>query len=125
MRKLVLSICILLSSCSDFKNTSGLLERGTASIGDQCSELVGHFIQNFDKKFQSNITKEDLILKKIINEREIDFLQNKVIANELAKNQDNRQHIEVSFLLIKKKYQHFDEEQIVKHYHLLEDYCGM
>ncbi len=114
---------LTLAACStpDLKNQPLIREPSSAN---QCSELVGYFINSHNSPADS-ITKEELLSRNLIAESDLALLRSPMLANELMSDPKNKTRMEVSFLLIKKQYKHFEADQVLSHYHLLESYCGI
>jgi hypothetical protein len=116
---------IAVSSCSGIQKSKDLESREPSSIESDstCRTLLGPF-------FKSDVNdalmdKIGLIEKGIIHEGDLKILRGKFLINSLPQNNEELKQIEVSYLLIKKQYPHFDEEQILSHYQLLKNFCGM
>ncbi|MBC7714670.1 MAG: hypothetical protein H7177_15095 [Rhizobacter sp.] len=119
MKLVLIFTLITLASCS----TTPVIDRGPAAVSDDnvCTSGVKNF---FDNGVNSS-SKEDLLSKKVILQKDLKFLDGSVIAKSLSDNPNDREQMEISYLLIKKQYPDFSEEQVVSHYELLKVYCGM
>jgi hypothetical protein len=125
MNKLFLFILFLMASCSHQSTVFQDVERNPSTIGSQCNELVGYFMEIPGKLIGTSISKEELLNKNVIEVADLEILEWPLLKAELLKKPDEAAKLEVNFILIKKQYNHFTEEQIIKHYRLLEEFCGM
>lgn len=109
----------IIASCS----TTPPSLRGPAAISSEsvCESGVKSFFENEG----SSITKSDLLKKDFISQKDLKFLEGSVISKTFSENSVEREQMEISYLLIKKQYPDFAEEQVVDHYQLLKVYCGM
>lgn len=112
---------ITLASCSsitlnDSRAPSSVIPTST------CHELLSPFLLD---KFDSSIDLKSLLEKGLIKENDLKILEGKLIRDSLALNPKDSNEMQVSYLLIKKRYPHFGEEQILGHYELLTQFCGL
>lgn len=116
MKYVCLLSLITLLSCS----TTPVLRGPASNTGGSCDQLMGSFIGK-----SKNENKEDLLNNKVIRQEDLKFLDSHLFADSLSDQGADRESVEVSYLLIKKKFPHFDEEQVLGHYQLLKTYCGI
>ncbi|MBC7429115.1 MAG: hypothetical protein H7336_10915 [Bacteriovorax sp.] len=119
MKYVVIFILFTLASCS----TTAPSSRGPAanSSNDVCLSSLKIFFNNE----VTAVKKSDLLNKNIILQKDLKFLEGSIISKTFSDNSAERGQMEISYLLIKKQYPDFSEEQVIDHYQLLKVYCGM
>ena len=74
---------------------------------------------------ESTLSKKSLIEKGILEGSDFKILESELLKKSLSRNLAEKENTEISYLLIKKRYPHFDQEQILAHYQLLQNFCGL
>ena len=127
MKAFITLILITLASCSttdQIKPGKPSESRVPSSVVNEpsCTMLVGSFLQSPSNEV---LTKKALIEKGIINEQDLKILAEDSLKNSLPDNAAEKEQMEMSYLLIKKQVPHFNQEQILTHYQLLKESCGV
>lgn len=125
MRKIFIISLFTIASCSTTKTSQEGTSRGPGSVetSSTCNGLAISLINANSSEVPLN--KKMLVKKGIIRESDLKLLEQKLILASLPDKSEEIKQMEVSYLLIKKKYPHFEEEQIIAHYQLLRNFCGM
>lgn len=84
-----------------------------------CYALIDPFI---NESYTVNNASE-LVKKGIISESDLKLLNETEIHNTLRPDGNDERSMEISYLLIKKQYPHFSNEQILAHYQLYKTSC--
>ncbi|MGZ3787040.1 MAG: hypothetical protein ACXVLQ_00875 [Bacteriovorax sp.] len=123
MKWFLLFTLINLVSCSSNPRSELLESRAPSSDGnaDTCDALLHPFIQSAENRS----SKRSLLEKGIIQKSDLKILKGDLLLNSLPENPEEKEQVEIAYLLIQKKFPHFDQEQIHAHYELLKEYCGM
>ena len=115
MRSFFIILSLTLVSCSTTRNNLPESRDPSSVPSGSCQETL----QAFFDSHESKSTKESF------SEAERAFLKNEILVNSLPKDSSEKEQIEISYLLIKKKFPHFDEEQVLAHFELLKNSCGI
>ncbi len=87
----------------------------SSAAGNNCQEMLQPF-------FDSHETRP---AKETFTEADRTFLKSDLLSNSLPKNPAEKEQTEMSYLLIKKKFPHFEDEQVLAHFELLKSSCGI
>ena len=120
MRLMLISL-ILLASCSQQP-----IVESTRSIASQsnCQDMISLYFK-YKESEDSKFNKLDHLLRiNRVSHKDAHILNDLVIKNFIESSSD-QESVKASLVLIKNKYQHFDNEQIIKHFKFLENYCGI
>ena len=125
MKYFLLIYLIFLVSCSVIQKPADSESRSPSSedYKSSCALLVGPFLKETNRP--DLINKSRLIEMGIIRKEDLKILEGKLIIDSLTISETDIKQTAVSYLLIKKKFPHFEEEQILTHYQLLKETCGL
>lgn len=119
---LVTTLFITLSSCSGISVNDSRTPSSVSPAMSTCLDLASPFLKD---NRESALDIKSLLEKGLIKEKDLKFLEGKLIQDSLSSNQEDSKEMQLSYLLIKKKFPYFDEEQVLSHYQLLTQFCGL
>jgi hypothetical protein len=123
MRNALLIYLTILASCSSPSTSTSFLseqDRSIASVSDlNCVELVKGFKANGDN------SKKKLLASGVLRPIDLEVLDHESIKNFLSQSSVDKENVELSILLIKKRFAHFEDDQLIANYQLLTKYCGI
>ena len=121
MIRFLFLIIFVFSGCSQLKVKNPEPVRFPANA-NSCSDLVREVFEKSNSN--SKITLFKLEQQGKISLDDLSILEDELIKNAIKEN-PNPDQFKTSLVLIKKKYAHFESEQLLKHYQFLEKHCGL
>lgn len=120
MRNIQLFCLTILISCSSNQmNISRDPSSDTKILS--CEDLV----KGLYSKSGDGLSQKQLLDKGILDRKDLSILKGSILSQSLPTDLKDKEQVEISYLLIKKQFPHFEEEQILAHFEMLKSYCGI